>query len=84
MVRLKGCEMMNLRKMLIFCLVFAFVLMDAVSAAQIWEVPYNIENDRDLDHLNNSKELERGTNPNNRDTEGDGLTDGNERKRESL
>jgi len=67
--------MMNQSKTLIFYLGFAFILIGSVSAAQIWEQPYDIENDPDIDRLTTSEELELGTDPNNRDTDGDGLTD---------
>ena len=75
MVRVGGRKMMNQNKILIFYLGFAFVLMGSVSAAQIWELSYDIENDPDIDHLTTSEELELGTDPNNRDTDGDGLED---------
>jgi hypothetical protein len=39
--------MMNQSKILIFYLGFAFILIGQVSAAQIWEQPYDIENDPD-------------------------------------
>jgi len=68
----------NQSKTLIFYLGFAFILIGSVSAAQVWEQPYDIENDPDIDLLTTSEELDLGTDPNNRDTDGDGLSDGNE------
>ncbi len=40
--------MMNQSEILIFYLGFAFILMGSVSAAQIREQPYDVENDPDL------------------------------------
>jgi Bacterial TSP3 repeat len=75
---MRRCKVKNQSKILIFYLGFVFMFTGVVSAAQIWEQPYDIENDPDIDHLTTSEELELGTDPNNRDTDGDGLSDGNE------